>query len=79
MATIFNPWESPPSTNALSGDLASFEINGLSETDYADQSSNSGGEEPGHGDAMKSALAVIEQQSTLITRLMDMLSSPSKG
>jgi hypothetical protein len=66
VAKIFNPWESPPSSGALTGDLASFEIN-----EVADQESMQ--EDSGHGAIMQQALQVISQQAALIDSLMKTL------
>lgn len=76
MAKVFNPWESPPSTNTLTGDLASFEINGNdgpmeagdSETETEAETET---ETPEPEDMMmQQALQVISQQSELISKLM---------
>lgn len=71
MAKVFNPWESPPSTNTLTGDLASFEINdqeGPQEPGDSPQEDST--EMTGHGNAMAQALQVISQQADLISKLM---------
>ena len=79
MAQVFNPWASPPSSNTLTGDLASFEINGMEgpemESDDSEDESEDAGEMPEtegseHGDVMKQALQVISQQAELINKLM---------
>jgi hypothetical protein len=73
MAQIFNPWADPPSTNTLTGDLASFEINDMEEpgTESSDETET---EMPEHADAMMAqALAVISQQAELINKLMKSL------
>jgi hypothetical protein len=73
MAQIFNPWADPPTTNALTGDLASFEINDMEEpgTESSDETET---EMPEHADAMMAqALAVISQQAELINKLMKSL------
>lgn len=71
MATPYNPWQSPPSSGALTGDLASFEINGM---DGPDSETEDSAEAPEAEDLnLANALSVINQQSQLITKLMDML------
>jgi hypothetical protein len=73
MAQIFNPWADPPSTNTLTGDLASFEINDMEEpgTESSDETET---EMPEHADAMmQQALQVISQQAELINKLMKSL------
>jgi hypothetical protein len=74
MAQIFNPWADPPSTNTLTGDLASFEINDMEEpgTESSDETET---EMPEPEDAMmQQALQVISQQAELINKLMATLS-----
>jgi hypothetical protein len=73
MAQIFNPWADPPSTNTLTGDLASFEINDMEEpgTESSDETET---EMPEPEDAMAQALQVIIQQAELIAKLMATLS-----
>lgn len=68
MAQVFNPWKDPPSSNTLTGDLASFEINDS-------ESPDAEGAEPEdmaeHGNPMMAeALKVIGQQAELIAKLM---------
>jgi hypothetical protein len=73
MAQIFNPWADPPTTNALTGDLASFEINDMEEpgTESSDETET---EMPEPEDAMmQQALQVISQQAELINKLMKSL------
>jgi hypothetical protein len=73
MAQIFNPWADPPSTNTLTGDLASFEINDMEEpgTESSDETET---EMPEPEDAMmQQALQVISQQAELINKLMKSL------
>lgn len=73
MAQVFNPWADSPSTNTLTGDLASFEINDMEEpgTESSDETET---EMPEHADAMMAqALAVISQQAELINKLMKSL------
>lgn len=70
MAKIFNPWESPPTTGALTGDLASFEINDSAGPDMETEAP----EAPEVEDTMmQQALAVISQQAELIAKLMKTL------
>jgi hypothetical protein len=69
MAQVFNPWADSPSTNTLTGDLASFEINGEEGPDMESEH-----EAPMHEDAMAQALQVISQQAELIAKLMATLS-----
>lgn len=69
MAQVFNPWESPPTTGTLTGDLASFEING-EEGPGSEQEDGMPEAEGGHQDAMAQALQVISQQADLIAKLM---------
>lgn len=79
MAQIFNPWADPPSTGALTGDLASFEINGMEESEDSGQETDSGEaledstSESEHSDTMAQALQVISQQAALIESLMKSL------
>ena len=76
MAKVFNPWESPPSTNTLTGDLASFEINGTDEPMEAGDSETEAEapEMPEPEDMMmQQALQVISQQADLIANLMKTL------
>ena len=72
MAKVFNPWESPPSTNTLTGDLASFEINGnAGPMEVGDSETETEPETPEPEDMMMhQALQVISQQSELISKLM---------
>jgi hypothetical protein len=73
MAQIFNPWADPPTTNALTGDLASFEINDMEEpgTESSDETET---EMPEPEDAMmQQALKVISQQAELINKLIKSL------
>ena len=70
MAKVFNPWESPPSTNTLTGDLASFEINGNDgPMEVGDSETETETPEP-EDMMMHQALQVISQQSELISKLM---------
>ena len=79
MAKVFNPWESPPTTGTLTGDLASFEINGMdgpedSGAALEDSTSESESETPEPEDMMmQQALQVISQQAELISKLMKSL------
>ena len=76
MAKVFNPWESPPSTNTLTGDLASFEINGNDGPMEAGDSETEAEapETPEPEDMMmQQALQVISQQADLIANLMKTL------
>ena len=68
MAQIFNPWEDPPSTGALTGDLASFEING--EEAPGEALDHTSSESEPEDAMMAQALAVISQQAALISKLM---------
>jgi hypothetical protein len=73
MAQIFNPWVDPPSTNTLTGDLASFEINSMEEPGM-ESSDETETEAPEPEDAMmQQALQVISQQAELINKLMKSL------
>lgn len=75
MAKVFNPWESPPSTNTLTGDLASFEINGNDgPMEAGDSETETETETPEPEDMMmQQALQVISQQADLIANLMKTL------
>jgi hypothetical protein len=80
MAQIFNPWVDPPSTNTLTGDLASFEINGMEGPDDSgealeDSTSSSEHQESASYESapLAQALAVISQQAELINSLMKSL------
>ena len=75
MAKVFNPWESPPSTNTLTGDLASFEINGNDgPMEVGDSETEPETETPEPEDMMmQQALQVISQQADLIANLMKTL------
>lgn len=75
MAKVFNPWESPPSTNTLTGDLASFEINGNDgPMEVGDSETETEPETPEPEDMMMhQALQVISQQADLIANLMKTL------
>jgi len=76
MAKIFNPWESPPTTGTLTGDLASFEINDAESTESTEDSEDSTEMEspetemPTHEDAMSKAMQLISQQADLINKLI---------
>ena len=66
--TPYSPWQSPPNTGALeAGDLASFEINETEDSSEA--------EAEGHKETMVAAMQVLNQQSQIINKLLDMLSS----
>jgi len=69
MAQVFNPWKTPPTDGTLTGDLASFEINGM---DGPEDSTDP--ETPEHeskdSNPMTEALKVIGQQAELIAKLM---------
>lgn len=74
MAQVFNLWKDPPTTNTLTGDLASFEINDQEgPQEPGDSAAEDATEMSGHGDAMSQALQVISQQAGLISKLMAML------
>ena len=83
MAQIFNPWADPPTTGTLTGDLASFEINGMDgpadsgealEDSAPESESESETETPEPEDMMmQQALQVISQQAELISKLMKSL------
>ena len=69
MAQIFNPWKTPPTENTLTGDLASFEINGMDGPEDAPGSEDVP-HESNDSDPMTAALKVIGQQADLIAKLM---------
>ena len=81
MAQLFNPWATPPESGALTGDLASFEINDMPSPDGpSTEDSNSEAEadsetvtEGAEDQMMQQALAVISQQADLIAKLMKTL------
>ena len=63
MAQIYNPWMTPPETGTLTGEFASPALNGMEDTE--------GGEAPeAENNAMAQALAVIQQQSSIISQLL---------
>lgn len=69
MAQVFNPWASPPSTNTLTGDLASFEINDMPEpTD--DSEADAQEDQLETSTVLQQAMQVISQQADLINKLM---------
>jgi hypothetical protein len=74
VAKIFNPWESPSSSGALTGDLASFEINEVADQESMQEDSDEMSDaDTGHGAIMQQALQVISQQAALIDSLMKTL------
>lgn len=74
MAQVFNPWKDPPTTDTLTGNLASFEINGQEgPPEPGDAPTEDSTESIMHGDTMTQALQVISQQADLIAKLMAML------
>ena len=60
MALPYNPWEHPVGTGALTGDIASFELN--------DESMEA--PEPAEDSQLATALQVIDQQSQIINQLL---------
>ena len=71
MAQVFNPWKDPPSTNTLTGDLASFEINDEESSGGSYEEPSSEAEAPEAEDMMmQQALQVISTQADLIAKLM---------
>lgn len=71
MALPFNPWATPPNTGALPANLP------LATPEYLDVPESTEVEAT-ESDSMTQALAVIQQQSTLIGQLMQML-APQDG
>lgn len=72
--TPYSPWESPPNTGSLEqGDLASFEINEIEPPE--DSSEDEAEDESEKKAPMMAAMAVLNQQSQIINKLLDMLSS----
>ena len=69
--TPYSPWQSPPNTGALeAGDLASFEINDIEPPEAEATEHSAEGAAP-----MIAAMQVLNQQSQIINKLLDMLSS----
>jgi hypothetical protein len=83
MANQHNPWQDPPSTRTLVGDLASFEING--NIGPQAQSGEGSGEDAGEVETpepedviLTKALGVISQQAALINKLIGTLGKSAK-
>lgn len=70
MAQLYNPWQSPPETGTLSGDLASFEINNAAEPQETEEDSI---EDMTEQSQMQQALQVIDRQSQIINQLLSTL------
>ena len=74
MAQLYNPWQSPPSTGTLSGDLATFEINDTSESvETLTESEDDAMEDANEQSSMQQALQVIDQQAQIIKQLLSSL------
>ena len=71
MAQIFNPWQSPPTEETLPGNIATFALNGQETPEELEAPEPEG--EGEHQGAMAMALQTIQQQSQLISQLMEML------
>lgn len=78
MAQIFNPWQSPPTEETLPGNIATFVLNGQETPEELEAPESLAEEQEPEGEgehqgAMAMALQTIQQQSQLISQLMEML------